>query len=244
MAVSVDTVYQRVLALANKEQRGYITPQEYNLLANQAQMGIFEEYFHHLNQYLRNPGNNSTVSDSEDYIQDKISRFHKRALIQADPKGGFPLPTSSELYRLELVEVSDKEAQQVTARQYRNYRNGVQALKIGSSSPVYLRESAPENLVNYAGTDNFIRVFDEGEVSSNIYVQYVRTPMKAHWDYVVVNEKALYNASGSTNFDLHPSEETNLVYKILELSGVVVNKPGLSSYAKTEVVEQSNTEKS
>ena len=34
MAVSVDTVYQRVLAIANKEQKGYITPQEYNLLAN------------------------------------------------------------------------------------------------------------------------------------------------------------------------------------------------------------------
>ena len=25
--ISIDTVYQRVLALANKEQRGYITPQ-------------------------------------------------------------------------------------------------------------------------------------------------------------------------------------------------------------------------
>ena len=32
MAVSIDTVYQRVLTLANKEQRGYITPQEFNLL--------------------------------------------------------------------------------------------------------------------------------------------------------------------------------------------------------------------
>jgi hypothetical protein len=44
--VSIDTVYQRVLSIANKEQRGYITPQEYNLLANQAQMMIFEQYFY------------------------------------------------------------------------------------------------------------------------------------------------------------------------------------------------------
>ena len=41
MAVNIDTVYQRVLAVANKEQRGYITPQEYNLYANQVQMDIF-----------------------------------------------------------------------------------------------------------------------------------------------------------------------------------------------------------
>ena len=49
MPVSVDTVYQRVLALANKEQRGYITPQEFNIFANQAQFEIFEQYFYDQN---------------------------------------------------------------------------------------------------------------------------------------------------------------------------------------------------
>ena len=49
MAISIDTVYQRVLAIANKEQRGYVTPQEFNLMANQAQMSIFESYFYDKN---------------------------------------------------------------------------------------------------------------------------------------------------------------------------------------------------
>ena len=48
MAISVDRVYQKVLALANKEQRGYITPQEFNLFADHAQMEIFEQYFYDL----------------------------------------------------------------------------------------------------------------------------------------------------------------------------------------------------
>ena len=55
--VNIDTVYQRVLALANKEQRGYITPQEFNLFANQAQMDIFEQYFYDRAQFGRVPGN-------------------------------------------------------------------------------------------------------------------------------------------------------------------------------------------
>ena len=38
MAINIDTVYQKVLAFANKEQRGYITPQEFNLFADQAQL--------------------------------------------------------------------------------------------------------------------------------------------------------------------------------------------------------------
>ena len=53
MAVSIDRVYQKVLAFANKEQRGYITPQEFNLFADQAQMEIFEQYFYDINQFGR-----------------------------------------------------------------------------------------------------------------------------------------------------------------------------------------------
>ena len=46
--VSIDNVYQKVLAIANKEQRGYITPQEFNLFADLAQKEIFEQYFYDL----------------------------------------------------------------------------------------------------------------------------------------------------------------------------------------------------
>ena len=48
---NINTVYQTVLALANKEQRGYITPQEFNLFAKQAQLDIFEQYFYDLSQF-------------------------------------------------------------------------------------------------------------------------------------------------------------------------------------------------
>ena len=61
--ILVDTVYQTVLALANKEQRGYITPQEFNLYANQAQTSVFEQYFYDLNQFKRIPGNSTEYSD-------------------------------------------------------------------------------------------------------------------------------------------------------------------------------------
>ena len=44
--VNIDTVYQKVLMIANKEQRGYITPQEFNLFANLAQSEIVEQYFY------------------------------------------------------------------------------------------------------------------------------------------------------------------------------------------------------
>ena len=43
--VNINEVYQTVLTIANKDNRGYITPEEYNLLAATAQNEIFESYF-------------------------------------------------------------------------------------------------------------------------------------------------------------------------------------------------------
>jgi hypothetical protein len=246
MAVSVDTVYQRVLALSNKEQRGYITPQEFNLLANQAQMGIFEEYFHHLNQYLRNPGNDSAYSDSVDYIEDKLSHFQMyNRVISSDAEDNFELPANyipGGLYRLTEVRISnaaydDVTCEQTTLKKYNQRRRATFSARSLDEHPTYIR-------ISYGDSRQFLRIFHgDGAYSGNAKIDYLRQPLKVEWDYVVVNEKALYNANGSSNFDLHPSEETTLVYKILELGGVVINKPALASYAKTEVMEQSNTEK-
>ena len=75
MPVNIDTVYQRVLAIANKEQRGFVTPQEFNLFANQAQMEIFEQYFEELNQQLRLPENDSEYANRVKNLDEKIDIF-------------------------------------------------------------------------------------------------------------------------------------------------------------------------
>jgi hypothetical protein len=41
----------------------------------------------------------------------------------------------------------------------------------------------------------------------------------------------LYNANESTDFELHPSEETELVIKVLEFAGLVVKDIGLYQIA-------------
>ena len=66
--VNIDTVYQRVLTLANKEQRGYITPQEFNLLANQAQMQVFESYFYTKNSRRRLDAISDDVDDETNIL--------------------------------------------------------------------------------------------------------------------------------------------------------------------------------
>ena len=42
MAISVNEVYKTVLTILNKEQRGYMTPEEFNRIGTQVQRETFE----------------------------------------------------------------------------------------------------------------------------------------------------------------------------------------------------------
>ena len=102
MAVSIDTVYQRVLGILNKEQRGYVTPQEFDLFANQAQADLFEQYFYDINQFGRIPGNDTEYSDMLTLLNEKINIFETVAPPTRNAANTyFVQPT--DLYRLGSV---------------------------------------------------------------------------------------------------------------------------------------------
>mgnify|MGYP000097045234 CR=1 FL=1 len=52
MAINVNTVYQTVLLIINKEQRGYLTHFEFNKKGAQSQLEIFKTKFYNLNKQL------------------------------------------------------------------------------------------------------------------------------------------------------------------------------------------------
>ena len=250
--VNIDTVYQRVLALANKEQRGYITPQEYNLFANQAQMEIFEQYFYDLDQLRRSPGNNTGYSDTVTIIEEKISTFEFTASHgYITTSGEFSWGSSNinlpdEIYRLGTVRVKTAkngtswvQVELLTPKEYDLVRYTSLA-KPTPERPVMYRDQRGITItramdgetVLYATPDNY-----------NINMTYIRRPSKAVWGYVVVNEKSLYNANASVNFELHPSDETELVYKILKLAGITLNNAEVVQVGQTLETQQVQQEK-
>ncbi|NRA80204.1 MAG: hypothetical protein HRU18_18540 [Pseudoalteromonas sp.] len=50
---NINEVRNTVLAIANKNNYGYITPQDFNLYAQQAQMDMFEDYFYMYNSWIQ-----------------------------------------------------------------------------------------------------------------------------------------------------------------------------------------------
>ena len=96
MAINVNTVYQTVLLILNKEQRGYMTPLEFNKIGTQTQLEIFETYFESLNQQIRIPQANVDYADRVLNLDEKISIF-KTTGVPTYTAPSFSLPSESGL---------------------------------------------------------------------------------------------------------------------------------------------------
>jgi len=239
--VYIDTVYQRVLAIANKEQRGYITPQEFNLFANQAQMDIFEQYFYDLNQFTRLPGNDTRYADQVDILQEKIDIFEKyREGINledaATANGIFLLP---DYYRMGELYYKHKggyvEIEEVNQNEIHHLQNSPLTAP-SLTRPMYVRAAQDLGAADYhANRERRIQIYPT-TIASNVVCNYIHLPATVYWGYVfnTTNGTALYNAATSTNFELHRSEETELVIKILELAGIQIKDPQIYQVAATE----------
>jgi hypothetical protein len=233
MAVSIDKVYQKVLALANKEQRGYITPQEFNLFADQAQMEIFNQYFYDLEQFKRRPGSEIKFADLGDLILEKIDGFS----ASEEVFNHTDFSTKENFYRIESVYLSDANTNAVKAVVE---KITVEQLVLAQSAPL-TRVTKERPL--YRFKNNKFTFNPSINSLGNYFCYYTLKPVKPNWGYVVVNDKPLYNSTASTDFELHISEETELVYRILVLAGVAIEKPQLVQTAAGLVTSQIQQEK-
>jgi len=241
--ISIDTVYQKVLAIANKEQRGYVTPQEFNLLAEQAQMLIFEQYFYDLNQFNRAGGNGMEYGDMMNILEEKISFFEKYGQdLNGNTANRGILP--AECYRLGQVQFGTFNTDSVVVEKIR-VKDLAQILSAPLTAPTLTRPIYVRSDNSNHELELYPTTFSSSNRMDNVTVNYIRKPITPKWTYTIVNEQALYNGSASDkqDFEIHASDEEDLVYKILELSGIIMNKPGLVQLAGNEEQQGIQNEK-
>ena len=228
--INIDTVYQTVQALANKEQRGYLTPQEFNLFANQAQLEIFEQYFYDINQFGRSPGNENEYGDILNLLNEKISvfKFHNnRPTFSTTIAGAGALWLKPpNMYRLGTVWYSTTgnlvdgvEIQEINANELLDILNSPLTTPT-LTNPIYIEDEA--GLIIYPDTITPTTI-----VTQPVIASFVALPTVPRWGYVVISEKAMFDPSTTTHFDLHPTEETELVYKILKYAGISMSKDSI-----------------
>jgi hypothetical protein len=248
MAINVNTVYQTVLLILNKEQRGYITPNEFNKIATQVQLEIFEQYFEDLNQQLRNPGFQDEYADRVDNIEEKISIFKTYAdasYYDEDPSGPLTNPyfyLPSDVHRIGTIMYKGEQACQQTNRGEYLHLYMSKLTRPTTNYPMYIQEGNVSPLDPITSTvlcDDCIRVYVYPEkINKDVSLSYVRKPKNVVWAYGIGSQgqyiwdgspsgvpAPIYPASGSVDFEIDATEQTEVIIKILMYAGVVIRDP-------------------
>ena len=107
MAINVDTVYKTVLLILNQQQRGYMTPDEFNKVATQVQLNIFERYEDDLNQMYRAPQNDTEYANRVKNIEDNLQFFQNTGTA-------IPISSGSNFYSLPTTSLTISNTQSFT----------------------------------------------------------------------------------------------------------------------------------
>ena len=228
MAINVNAVYKTVLLILNQQQRGYMTPDEFNKVATQVQLNIFERYEDDLNQMYRVPQNDTEYANRVKNIEDNLQFFQRTgATTYVGPH--FTL-TPTDIYRLGTVYSGGAQLSQYAQR------NEITQLLLSpltqptASFPIYLYEN------------NLLYVYPT-TIQAGITISYLKTPADVTWGYSVgALGQFLYSAGTSVDFELSVTEQTNVITRVLAYAGVIINDPTIIQVAAQEIqTEEQNS---
>ena len=255
MAVNINTVYNTILYILNKEQRGYITPSEFNSLASQVQEEIFESYFPDGNQ-LNRPNQQNIQNDTEFFNMYKDNAY-KLYPFEEDinftfvvaPYNGWVANTGGKtLYRIgEIISTYNSTGANLESTtdllSKKNYTitEKSKLTKATKHYPIaYLT-----NYLNPPAVPDPKPMLKISPLPDAVTVNCVFKPEAPFWAFTIGTlGQYVYDASNSINFKLDTSEQTNLIIGILKYAGVIIRDPEIIQTATQEAAKVEQNEKS
>jgi hypothetical protein len=213
----INDVRNTVLSIISKENRGFITPLEFNLFAKQAQLEIFGQYiFNYSNainkQNARMHGEGYTdIPKNMAEVIDSFSVFN--SLTYSVVTNKFNLP-NDYFFLDKVVYNNSTEVEKVSHRKILNLISSNLTAPT-AAYPVYTMD------------ENGILVYPTS-ITANITSQYLRYPKDPQWTYTSPSGDPLFDPSSSTY---------HLVIKILEYAGISIREQEVVSAAKAEEVQ-------
>jgi len=256
MAINVDTVYKTVLLILNKEQRGYVTPNEFNKIATQVQLEIFEKYFEDLNQQLRVPENDSEYGNRVKNVDEKISIFKTIQSLAPSWIVGTnefnivqsPATIIPTVHRIGTVIYKDEQELEKVNRNDWLRLNMSKLTRPTADYPMYLYEDdkiiiQPSDLVKE-------NPLVPGTIIDEFKLSYVRKPADVIWGYTVIGiglpgaGAYTYNSLTSQNFEIDDTDQTEVILRVLMYMGIVIRDPQIVQAAAQQATMEEQNQKS
>jgi hypothetical protein len=180
-------------------------------------------------------------------LNEKINIFETNAAMTY---GGTYWSTPANLYRLGTIvygNVTTSKSLYPAPNTVVTTTTQVEAERINYNEFLYIDQSSLAKPTNsrpvFVASASGYQVYGDAPLVTGVRCNYIKNPSQVEWAYQMVFGEALYNANESTNFELHPSEETELVIKILEFAGLVVKDLSIYGIASQMNAQTNQQEK-
>ena len=239
----INSVRKTVLSILNKNNYGYITPDDFNLYAKQAQLDIFDDYFYDYNYQINKENARASgtgYADIRKGYEEVIDGLSETKQLTQNAANTYFLPsiatTTDDYYLINKVLCF----------------NGAtflgEAERVSHANATYLTNSlltAPtEMFPAYVQNGDSITVFpDTINGATQVKAQYIRYPKDPKWTYqTLANGEPVFDSSQGDyqDFELAIDDQVDLVVKILQYAGMSIREVQAVQFGKAE--EQFNTQ--
>jgi hypothetical protein len=193
MAISVDKVYRTLLSILNKENRGYITPDEFNKIATQAQLGVIDSNIDGYNISMnkkKNYSSNLGYGDNAAFYREKLEEITDTVQVTFT-SGVATLPTDTEFYKILEVYGADGITmyEEIPKSELRHILSSPLAAPM-DKFPIYYLDSKGQSMYVKPNTT----ALDAAEVS----IEHIVFPENPRWGYSISETTRAYNYDSNT----------------------------------------------
>lgn len=231
----IDSVRSTVLSIINKDNRGYITPFEFNLFAKQAQLEIFEGMFYTYSNSVNKQNahmHNNGYADIPKQIEEAIDTFSNYAILFFNPATAkYTVPDNSYVLNTVIFN-GNTEIEKVPSNKIYNLLSSNLTTPT-TTYPAYTQEGTTPPALS-----STITVYPDSIAQTGLVTtQYIRFPKDPKWTYNgVISGTPIFDPTQPDyqDFELPLSYETDLVVKILQYAGLSIRETEITSAAKAE----------
>ena len=228
----INRIKQKVQTFLNTDNRGNFSPEEYNLLLHNAIQDRFEELLYEVNRQgnRENVGRmGNSIENIPERLREKINHYLKQSAISAisdPPEGPYNFPADYKYFDA----------------LYSDTLKDVEFAKNRKEFNILKRQAMPDFPLMLI-TNNQLHVypdFNEDDFEEGVHISYIRKPKYPKWTYEVVSGVELFNSSGAgfQDADVHPSEEAEMVRRILMSFGINLKEQDIQNV----VLQKNNAE--
>jgi hypothetical protein len=236
---SVNSVYEIVKRVANKDNRGFIRPADFNAYARQAQLDVFHEILGEYKfaqvsrrrQLQFRDGNYNSIENIKDDLRPLV--VYAKTLKYGYANSAFVLPDDYAYYI--TLEFDGSGIEVVAPEDINSYRNSFDGAPTESS--------AIASFIN-----NGVLVFPD-TIDYDVKLTYYKNPqgstttgsasvLAPSWAYNTIGGQPVYNSGSTINFELPKHLESRLAQRILSYIGIELREPELFQASEKQEADQ------